>query len=61
MQLIDKYKALFLAHIETTPLFELTKEAFACLGVLFSLMILIKLIAALKSAVKPTPPKQYFQ
>jgi len=61
MQLIEKYKALFLAHIDSTPLFELGKEAFACLGILFSLIILINLISSLKNAVKPTPPKQFFQ
>jgi len=59
--LVEEYKALFLAHVEATPPFELGKEAFACIGIFFSIMYLLKLIMALKRSVSPQPPKQFFQ
>jgi len=53
--------ANLLAHVEATSLFELGKQAFAIIGVLYSVILLLKFIIAVKRRVRPNPPKQITQ
>jgi len=51
----------FLAHVEATPPFELAKESFAIIGILYSIILLLKFILAVKRRVRTNPPKQITQ
>lgn len=61
MDLQTQGLANFLAHVDATPMFELGKEAFACIGVLYSVILLLKFIIAVKRRVRTNPPKQITQ
>ncbi len=53
--------ANLLAHVESTSLFELVKESFSIIGVLYSVILLLKFIIAVKRRVRTNPPKQITQ
>ncbi len=54
-----KSEQFILTHIGNTSLFELIKEGFALIGLIWFVVTIFKLLIFVKQRVRPNPPKFY--
>jgi len=54
-----KSEQAILVHIGNTSLFELIKEGFAIIGLIWFAVTIVKIIILIKQQVRPNPPKFY--
>jgi hypothetical protein len=54
-----KSEQAILVHIANTTLFELLKEGFALIGLIWFAVTLVNIVVLIKRRVRPNPPKFY--